>query len=87
MLISLVWVRADFDKSFGKFIEQSGKLIVIGNGDCLEPDAIGLQNEPVKGFLDLAEPNVGQFAAFDKMALIIVAVAAPQQDDPIDPLG
>ena len=81
-LISLVGVRTNFDQSRGKLIKQCGQPVAICNGEHLEADAIGLQPQPVEGFFDLAETNLAELTAFDEMALVLVPMAASQQEQP-----
>ena len=73
-LKALEGIGTKLDNLVDKLLNQLRHLVKVGDSHLIHLDPLRLQPQTVEGFTDISHPFVGNLAALDKMALIIVAV-------------
>ena len=83
----LVWVGADLFNHIHEIVKYLGQLLIFIYLKLMNLNSIGLEHQPIQGFLDFTCPGLGQLTSFDIVTLIIIAMNTSYQEYSIYALG
>ena len=86
-LEALERVGAQCLDGFHEIIDDLRNLVVVVDGHFKLGHPLVFQGQAGQGVTDLFHADLGQFGAFDKVALVVVTVLAAQQKDAVHALG
>jgi hypothetical protein len=85
-LKALERVRAKILDQLCKIIHDLWNLVVFVDGYLVLRHTFLLQSQPRQGLTDLLHTDFRQFASLDKMALVVITMFAPEQENTVHPL-